>query len=106
MVKMKSSTIIDLSHLRIDKLLAGKGSNKREVVDKIGRVVKLRGARVTLVIRGKIGLEYKVGSINLDQTNKPVRVSRCGHYVISARDIIWSTIAMHIITIIAVSLDI
>ena len=54
MGEMRFSAIIDLSHLGISELLAKKGSNKREVVDKTGRVVKLRSARVMLAIRGKM----------------------------------------------------
>ena len=100
MVETRSSTIINLNHLGINKLLAEEGPNRRKLV------VKLGDAKVMLEIKGKIGLEHKFSLINLDWTNKPVRVSSCGLYVISAKDVIWVTVEMTIITIIAVNLDI
>ena len=60
MVETRSSTIINLNHLGINKLLAEEGPNRRKLV------VKLGDAKVMLEIKGKIGLEHKFSLINLD----------------------------------------
>ena len=51
--------------------------------------------RVILEIREKMNLAIKDGLIRQDWTSKLIRVLSSGHFVTSARDVIWVIVIMH-----------
>ena len=74
-------------------------------MDLLDKMVKLGIVKVLPTKRGRIGLEFKVGSTNWNRTNKPIRALIHGHYVTSARSTSWVIVVMHRIVITVKKLD-